>query len=145
MPTYRYRCGECGDEFEVWQSIKDDGLATHDDGCGGPLVKVLTAAGIVLKGSGFYKNDSRSDRHGADREKEAARDGASSNGEAKSGDDKSSDGKSSDGKSSDGKSSDGKPGDTKAGNGKSGDGKSGGSKSGGSKSGDQPKTGAARS
>ena len=85
MPTYRYRCGECGDEFEVWQSIKDDGLATHDDGCGGPLVKVLTPAGIVLKGSGFYRNDSRSDRHDAGKEtgkeKEAARDGASSNGD----------------------------------------------------------------
>jgi putative FmdB family regulatory protein len=60
MPTYRYRCSECGEEFELWQSIKDDSLLTHDDGCGGEVLKVLTAAGIVLKGSGFYKNDSRS-------------------------------------------------------------------------------------
>lgn len=60
MPTYRYRCSECGDEFELWQSIKADPIRTHDDGCGGELLKVLTAAGIVLKGSGFYKNDSRS-------------------------------------------------------------------------------------
>ena len=60
MPTYRYRCGDCGKEFEVWQSITDDPLRTHDHGCGGELVKVLTPAGIVLKGSGFYRNDSRS-------------------------------------------------------------------------------------
>ena len=60
MPTYRYRCGGCGEEFEVWQSIKDDPIRTHDHGCGGELVKVLTPAGIVLKGSGFYRNDSRS-------------------------------------------------------------------------------------
>ncbi|HEV2311097.1 MAG TPA: FmdB family zinc ribbon protein [Acidimicrobiia bacterium] len=60
MPTYRYRCGGCGEEFEVWQSITDDPIRTHDHGCGGELVKVLTPAGIVLKGSGFYRNDSRS-------------------------------------------------------------------------------------
>ncbi len=60
MPTYRYRCGRCGDEFEVWQSIKDEPLHSHDHGCGGELLKVLTPAGIVLKGSGFYKTDSRS-------------------------------------------------------------------------------------
>lgn len=64
MPTYRYRCGTCGDDVEVWQSITDDSLATHDaiDGvtCDGPLTKVLSPAGIVLKGSGFYKTDNRS-------------------------------------------------------------------------------------
>jgi putative FmdB family regulatory protein len=60
MPTYRYRCSDCGEEFELWQSIKDDSLRTHEDGCGGEVLKVLTPAGIVLKGSGFYKNDSRS-------------------------------------------------------------------------------------
>ena len=59
MPTYRYRCGRCGDELEVWQSITADPLTEHED-CGGDLVKVLSPAGIVLKGSGFYKNDSRS-------------------------------------------------------------------------------------
>src|ERR1700730_3210815 len=60
MPTYRYRCTECGEEFELWQSIKDDAIHTHDDGCGGEVLKVLTAPGVVLKGSGFYKTDSRS-------------------------------------------------------------------------------------
>ena len=64
MPTYRYRCEGCGDEFEVWQSITDDALTGHDadGGCGGHLVKVLSPAGIVLKGSGFYKTDNRGSR-----------------------------------------------------------------------------------
>jgi putative FmdB family regulatory protein len=60
MPTYRYRCSGCGEEFELWQSINDESLRTHEDGCGGEVLKVLTPAGIVLKGSGFYRNDSRS-------------------------------------------------------------------------------------
>ena len=59
MPTYRYRCGRCGEELEVWQSIKDPALTEHEV-CGGALQKVLSAAGIVLKGSGFYKTDNRS-------------------------------------------------------------------------------------
>lgn len=64
MPTYRYRCEGCGDEYEVWQSITDDALTSHDgdDGCGGHVAKVLSPAGIVLKGSGFYKTDSRGGR-----------------------------------------------------------------------------------
>lgn len=59
MPTYQYRCAKCGEQFEVWQSIHDDSLAVHDSECGGALSKVMGAAGIVLKGSGFYRNDSR--------------------------------------------------------------------------------------
>jgi putative FmdB family regulatory protein len=75
MPTYRYRCGECGEEFEVWQSIRDDPLRVHDHGCGGQVLKVLSPAGIVLKGSGFYKNDSRSGSSRRDR-RDGAKDGA---------------------------------------------------------------------
>jgi putative FmdB family regulatory protein len=59
MPTYRYRCGKCGDELEVWQSFSDKPLARHNGGCGGKLAKVMSPAGIVLKGSGFYKTDNR--------------------------------------------------------------------------------------
>ena len=59
MPTYVYECAKCGDEFEVWQSIKDDPLTRHTGSCRGKLSKVIQPAGIVLKGSGFYKNDSR--------------------------------------------------------------------------------------
>jgi len=72
MPTYRYRCGDCGKEFEVWQSITDDPLRTHDHGCGGELVKVLTPAGIVLKGSGFYKTDNRGNGKSSATKKETA-------------------------------------------------------------------------
>jgi len=60
MPTYVYECAKCGDEFEVWQSIKDDPLKRHPGSCRGKLAKVIQPAGIVLKGSGFYKNDSGS-------------------------------------------------------------------------------------
>jgi len=59
MPTYVYECAKCGEEFEVWQSIKDDPLKRHGGACRGKLAKVIQPAGIVLKGSGFYKNDSR--------------------------------------------------------------------------------------
>jgi len=66
MPTYEYRCAKCGRHFDVYQSFSEDPLTTHEE-CGGKLNKVLSPAGIVLKGSGFYKTDSRS---GAKRAKE---------------------------------------------------------------------------
>jgi putative FmdB family regulatory protein len=81
MPTYRYRCTQCGEEFELWQSINDDAIHTHD-ACGGEVLKVLTAAGIVLKGSGFYRNDSRS----ADKERTRAGESKAKDGAAKDGD-----------------------------------------------------------
>ena len=59
MPTYVYECAKCGDEFELYQSFSDDALKKHP-GCGGKVAKVFQPVGIVLKGSGFYKNDSRS-------------------------------------------------------------------------------------
>jgi putative FmdB family regulatory protein len=58
MPTYEYRCKECGDELEVVQSFSDDPLDTCPS-CGGPLRKVFAAPGISFKGSGFYKTDSK--------------------------------------------------------------------------------------
>jgi putative FmdB family regulatory protein len=58
MPTYVYECAKCGDEFELYQSFSDDPLEKHP-GCGGKVAKVFQPVGIVLKGSGFYKNDSR--------------------------------------------------------------------------------------
>jgi putative FmdB family regulatory protein len=69
MPTYRYRCSACGDELEVWQSFSEAPLTVHDD-CGGELRKVLSPAGIVLKGSGFYKTDNRSGSNGGSRSPE---------------------------------------------------------------------------
>ena len=59
MPTYRYRCAKCGGELEIWQSFDEKPKTRHAGGCGGKLSKVLSPAGIVLKGSGFYKTDNR--------------------------------------------------------------------------------------
>jgi len=59
MPTYEYACRSCGQHLEVVQSFTDPAL-TACPHCGGELRKVFGSVGIVLKGSGFYKNDSRS-------------------------------------------------------------------------------------
>ena len=58
MPTYQYTCTECGDRVEVVQKFTDDPL-TVCEACGGKLRKVFFPAGIVFKGSGFYRTDSR--------------------------------------------------------------------------------------
>ncbi len=58
MPTYEYRCKECGHELEVVQSFSDDPLETCPE-CQGALKKVYGNVGISFKGSGFYKTDSR--------------------------------------------------------------------------------------
>jgi putative FmdB family regulatory protein len=58
MPTYLYECAKCGDEVEAWQSFTDEPLKRHS-GCGGKLTKVLQPVGIVFKGSGFHRTDSR--------------------------------------------------------------------------------------
>jgi putative FmdB family regulatory protein len=72
MPTYRYRCAKCGDEMEIWQSFEEKPKTRHNGGCGGKLQKVMSPAGIVLKGSGFYKTDNRSSKSGAKAGSEAA-------------------------------------------------------------------------
>jgi putative FmdB family regulatory protein len=56
MPTYGYECLSCANQFEVFQSIKDDAL-TLCDSCGGTLRKRIYPVGISFKGSGFYVND----------------------------------------------------------------------------------------
>ncbi|MFF6803488.1 FmdB family zinc ribbon protein [Streptomyces sp. NPDC012616] len=58
MPTYQYQCTECGEGLEAVQKFTDDALTECPD-CGGRLKKVFSAVGIVFKGSGFYRNDSR--------------------------------------------------------------------------------------
>ena len=68
MPNYEYRCAKCGEHLEVFQSFSEAPLTKHPQ-CGGKLTKVLSAAGIVLKGSGFYKTDNRSSGKGAKKEK----------------------------------------------------------------------------
>lgn len=58
MPTYQYQCTACGEGLEAVQKFTDDAL-TVCPSCDGRLKKVFSAVGIVFKGSGFYRNDSR--------------------------------------------------------------------------------------
>jgi putative FmdB family regulatory protein len=58
VPVYQYACTECGEQLEVRQSFTDDAL-TVCPACSGRLRKVLSAVGVVFKGSGFYRTDSR--------------------------------------------------------------------------------------
>ncbi len=58
MPTYQYTCTECGEPLEAVQKFTDAPLAVCP-ACGGRLRKVFSAVGIVFKGSGFYRTDSR--------------------------------------------------------------------------------------
>ncbi|MGH3518232.1 MAG: FmdB family zinc ribbon protein [Haloechinothrix sp.] len=59
MPTYQYACKECDHEFEAVQSFTDTSLTDCPD-CAGPLRKLFGSVGVIFKGSGFYRNDSRS-------------------------------------------------------------------------------------
>ena len=58
VPTYQYACTDCGDRSEVVQRFTDDPLSVCS-ACGGKLRKVFSPVGIVFKGSGFYRTDSR--------------------------------------------------------------------------------------
>ena len=58
MPTYSYACKDCGHAFDIVQSFSDDALTVCPE-CGGTLRKQFNAVGVVFKGSGFYRNDSR--------------------------------------------------------------------------------------
>jgi putative FmdB family regulatory protein len=58
VPTYQYVCTECGGQLEAVQKFTDASLTVHED-CGGRLRKVFSPVGIVFKGSGFYRTDSR--------------------------------------------------------------------------------------
>ncbi|GGP33768.1 FmdB family zinc ribbon protein [Saccharothrix coeruleofusca] len=59
MPTYQYACTECDHRFEAVQSFSDSALTVCPE-CSGKLRKLYGAVGVVFKGSGFYRNDSRS-------------------------------------------------------------------------------------
>jgi putative FmdB family regulatory protein len=89
VPTYQYACTVCDERLEAVQKFTDDPLTTCE-ACGGPLRKVYSPVGIVFKGSGFYRTDSRngSGRPGAkdkDKDKQAsgAGDGSAAKGESK--------------------------------------------------------------
>ena len=65
MPTYQYSCTECGHFFEIVQSFSEDSLTVCPE-CEGRLRKVFNAVGVVFKGSGFYRNDSRAAQSSSD-------------------------------------------------------------------------------
>ena len=58
MPTYSYKCTECGTAFDIQQAFTDDSLTVCPN-CGGKLRKVFSAVGVTFNGSGFYRTDSR--------------------------------------------------------------------------------------
>jgi putative FmdB family regulatory protein len=58
VPTYGYRCEKCGHEFDVWQRMSDEAKADCPE-CGSAGKRLFFPAGIVFKGGGFYKTDSR--------------------------------------------------------------------------------------
>ena len=60
MPTYSYRCTVCGNAFDIVQAFTDDSL-TECPVCGGKLRKLFAAVGVSFTGSGFYRNDSRTE------------------------------------------------------------------------------------
>jgi putative FmdB family regulatory protein len=59
VPTYAYACTACDHRFEIFQSFSDDSL-TECPECEGRLRKLFNAVGVVFKGNGFYRTDSRS-------------------------------------------------------------------------------------
>jgi putative FmdB family regulatory protein len=75
VPTYQYACTDCGDKSEVVQRFTDDPL-TVCVGCGGKLRKVFSPVGIVFKGSGFYRTDSRNGSSTVTAGKDAATSGS---------------------------------------------------------------------
>ena len=77
MPTYEYRCTNCDEHLEVVQSFSDDPL-TECPKCGGRLRKVFSPVGIVFKGTGFYKTDSRGGKSGSVKPKEKEKETSSS-------------------------------------------------------------------
>ncbi|MCX4915269.1 FmdB family zinc ribbon protein [Streptomyces sp. NBC_00687] len=95
MPTYQYQCTACGEGLEAVQKFTDDAL-TECPNCGGRLKKVFSAVGIVFKGSGFYRNDSRgSSSSSSPASKPSTSTAASSDSKSTSGSSSSSDSKSS--------------------------------------------------
>jgi len=131
VPTYSYACTECDNRFDAVQAFTEDALTTCPQ-CSGRLRKLFNSVGVVFKGSGFYRTDSREAPKSA-----VASDSGSSTGS--SGSDKSGSDKSGSDKSGSEKSGSDKSGSDKSGSDKSGSDKSGSEK----KSSDKPSSGSA--
>lgn len=98
MPTYQYACTDCGHAFEQFQSFSDDALTVCPE-CGGKLRKVYNAVGVVFKGSGFYRTDSRASSSSDSKTTAASSSDSSSTSSSNSSSDSSSSGSSSSGSS----------------------------------------------
>jgi putative FmdB family regulatory protein len=82
MPTYEYACTECGERLEVVQRFSDDPL-TVCPACEGKLRKLFSPVGVVFKGSGFYKTDSRGGKQKTAAAAETSSDAGSANSDSK--------------------------------------------------------------
>lgn len=99
MPTYAYRCRDCGHQFDIFQKFSEDSLTVCPT-CEGSIRRVIQPTGIVFKGTGFYINDSRnSPKSGTDKAKTTADASDSSDGEKRAGGDKAEKSGKADGKS----------------------------------------------
>lgn len=105
MPTYSYSCTECDNKFDVVQSFTDDSM-TDCPSCDGRLRKLFGKVGVVFKGSGFYRNDSRESAKNSAKSSDSGSSSSGADSSASSSDkSKSSDSSSSDKSSSSAKSS----------------------------------------
>ena len=105
MPTYEYKCLDCGIRFDRFQSITEDPIQECPE-CSGRTKRLIGAgAGLIFKGSGFYITDYRSEGYKESAKKDKDSSSSSDGADSKSGDSKSGDTKSSDSKSSDSKPS----------------------------------------
>ena len=125
MPTYQYRCTDCGQSFERYQSFSDDPITVcplprdsetvdgtdneSESTCGGEVRKIFSNVGISFKGSGFYRNDSRSEGRAKSASSDSAASEASGSGTSASstGSDSTNDSASKESTSSDSNSSNG--------------------------------------
>jgi putative FmdB family regulatory protein len=88
VPTYSYACTECGDRFDVVQAFTDDTLTTCEK-CSGRLRKLFNSVGVVFKGSGFYRTDSRESGKNSSSSSNGSSTNGSSSGEGSSSSEKS--------------------------------------------------------
>ena len=105
MPTYAYRCADCGHAFDIHQAFTDDALTVCPQ-CSGRLRKVFGSVGVTFKGSGFYRTDSRGKSNGASSgSSSSSSDGSSSKGSSSESSSGSASGSSTSGSSTSGSSS----------------------------------------
>ncbi len=131
MPTYQYRCTECGRTTEAVQAFTDPSL-TECPHCGGLLRKVYGAVGVVFKGSGFYRNDSRGTQTSSESGGDAGKKKEPAGTKSESGSSGSGSSGSDSGSSGSGSSGSGSSGSGSSGSGSSGSGSSAGGSSAGS-------------